>query len=81
MLGINPDGTTHFHVLNIKDLHKLWEISYKQTVVCEYNPASQPARRNASKIRLMTKKFVRIINYVRIRDEWTDIPQRTKEDI
>ena len=41
----------HYHVLNVKAAHKLWEIPDAQTIVLECNPMWQPMGDSASKFR------------------------------
>jgi hypothetical protein len=68
MLGIQPDGSTTFQVLNIKGLHALWDIPIGQRVMCKYNNALQPVGMSTIKFRRMTGNIVRSGNYVRIQD-------------
>jgi hypothetical protein len=81
VLGINHDGTTCYHVLNVKASYKLWDIPDGQRIVCEYNPTSQPVGQSTSKVRWMTSLIIRSGNYIRISDEWKDVLECTKEDI
>jgi hypothetical protein len=65
----------------MKGSHALWDIPNGQRVVCEYNNASQPIGMSATKFRRMTGSIVRSENYVRMRDDWLEVSERTKEDI
>ena len=81
MLGIDANGTPHYHVLNVKATHRLWNIPGGQRIVCEYNPAWQPVGEATNKFRWMIEKFIRSGNYVRISDEWKNVSDQVKEYI
>ena len=81
MLGIDANGTPHYHVLNMKATHKLWDIPDGQRIVLEYNPAWQPMGESANKFRGMTGKFIRSGNYIRLSDEWKNVSNQAKEYI
>jgi hypothetical protein len=49
--------------------------------MCEYNSSWQPIGMSAMKFKMMIGTIVKSRNYVRLRDEWKQVPQRTKEDI
>jgi hypothetical protein len=49
--------------------------------VCEYNSVTQPVGMSAMKFRWMTGSIVKNRNYVRMWDDWSDVPKCTKEDI
>jgi hypothetical protein len=50
-------------------------------VVMDYNPGWQPVGFSANKFRRQTGKLIRSGNYVHLRDNWTHVQARTKEDI
>jgi hypothetical protein len=70
VLGVQPDGSTTFQVLNMKGSHALWDIPIGQRFVYEYNSMWQPIGMSAMKFRRMTGSIVKSGNFVRMRDDW-----------
>jgi hypothetical protein len=70
-----------FHIVNLKGSHALWDIPFGQRVVAEYNKSWQPVGMYALKLRRMTGNIVKSGNFVKLRDNWREVPLRTKEDV
>jgi hypothetical protein len=70
-----------FHVVNLKGSHALWDIPFGQRVVAEYNKFWQPVGMYALKLQRMTGNIVKSGNFVKLRDNWREVPLRTKEDV
>jgi hypothetical protein len=70
-----------FHVVNLKGSHVLWDIPFGQRVVAEYNKSCQPVGMYALKLRRMTGNIVKSGNFIKLRDNWREVPLRTKEDV
>ena len=67
--------------MNLKGSHALWDIPFGQRVVAEYNNSWQPVGMYALKLRRMTGSTIKSGNFVKLRDDWTQVPLRKKEDI
>jgi hypothetical protein len=70
-----------FHVVNLKGSHALWDIPFGQRVVAEYNKSWQPVGMYALKLRRMTGNIVKSGNFIKLRDNWREVPLCTKEDV
>jgi hypothetical protein len=70
-----------FHIVNLKGLHALWDIPFGQRVVAEYNKSWQPVGMYVLKLLRMTGNTVKSKNFVKLRDDWREVPLRKKEDV
>jgi hypothetical protein len=70
-----------FHIMNLKGSHVLWDIPFGQRVVAEYNQSWQPVGMYALKLRRMTGNIVKSENFIKLQDNWREVPLRTKEDV
>jgi hypothetical protein len=70
-----------FHVVNLKGSHVLWDIPFDQRVVAEYNKSWQPVGMYALKLRRMTGNIVKSGSFIKLRDNWREVPLCTKEDV
>ena len=59
MLGIQPNGSTTFHVVNLKGLHTLWAFFPRQRVIAKYNSLWQPVGMYSQKLRRMTGDIIK----------------------
>jgi hypothetical protein len=65
----------------MKGSHPLWDIPIGQRFVCEYNSTWQAIGMSAMKFRRMTGSIVKSGNFVRMRDDWSQVTQHMKEDM
>jgi hypothetical protein len=70
-----------FHVVNLKGSHVLWDIPFGQRAVAKYNKSWQPVGMYALKLRRMTGNIVKSGNFIKLQDNWREVPLRTKEDV
>ncbi|XP_059436829.1 uncharacterized protein LOC132169901 [Corylus avellana] len=75
------DSDNNFEVLIVSDSHKLWDIPEGKRVVMEYNGAWQPVGQSGKKFRRMTGKACKAGTFIRLSDNWDDVPEQCKEDL
>jgi hypothetical protein len=69
----------NFEIMKIKNSHTT--IPEGKRIVMEYTGDWQPVGKSGSKFRRLTGKHVRSSAFVRISDNWSDVPPATREDL
>ncbi|XP_059453484.1 uncharacterized protein LOC132184020 [Corylus avellana] len=81
IISTDSEGNTVIEVFTILDSHRRPGVPPGKRIILEYNASCQPVGFSAVRFRRMTGDIVRSENFVRIPDDWTKVPDRTKEDI
>jgi hypothetical protein len=70
----NVDTNENIEVLNVKDPYKLYSIPNGKRVIVEFNGMWQIVGKSGGKWRRMTGKMIRHGTFIRISDDWKNVP-------